>query len=126
EKFSYLRERATSIGRSSKETERYENPSSDFQPVSLERIIEANREALSKYVVKKYFGRITLFRALLGNFDDPRLFWRPVAAGDLQIHDIPSGHFFLGRAASRRILAEKLCDCLDQSQKEYETGRRIL
>jgi len=118
EKFSYLMERATSLSNRYKREERNQNWTDDATSAAFERVVEANREAVSKYMPEKYLGRITLFRATLGDCPDPQLYWGPFAAGGLEIHDVPSPHSLLQRNGSRRILAKKLRDCLDRAQKE--------
>jgi len=62
---------------------------------------EAHRRALDRHVFEPYAGKITLMRAadrgpeVLGKVEDPTLGWAPLAAGGLEIHDIPTGHIYM-------------------------------
>ena len=62
---------------------------------------QAHRRALEAYVSKPYAGKITLMRAadrgpeVLGKREDPSLGWAPLAAGGLEIHDVPTEHIYM-------------------------------
>ena len=62
---------------------------------------EAHRRALAKYVWQPYAGKITLMRAsnrgpeVLGKREDPTLGWGRLAAGGLEIHDVPTEHIYM-------------------------------
>jgi thioesterase domain-containing protein len=62
---------------------------------------EAHRRALARYVCEPYAGKITLMRAadrgpeVLGKREDPTLGWGRLAAGGLEIHDVPTQHIYM-------------------------------
>jgi acyl transferase domain-containing protein/thioesterase domain-containing protein/acyl carrier protein len=62
---------------------------------------EAHRRALESHIFEPYAGKLTLMRAadrgpeVLGKREDPTLGWASLAAGGLEIHDIPTGHIYM-------------------------------
>ena len=82
-------------------------------------------KALSQYVPQVYPGRVTLFRTRKGVVTwhhDPKFGWGELAAGGLEIHDIPGWHFDIAgwhtnflREPDVQVLAEKLRACLDKA-----------
>jgi len=62
---------------------------------------EAHRRALARHVFQPYAGKITLMRAadrgpeVLGKREDPTLGWASLAAGGLEIHDVPTEHIYM-------------------------------
>jgi thioesterase domain-containing protein/acyl carrier protein len=62
---------------------------------------EAHRHALATHVWEPYAGKITLMRAsdrgpeVLGKREDPSLGWASLAAGGLEIHDVPTEHIYM-------------------------------
>jgi thioesterase domain-containing protein/acyl carrier protein len=85
----------------------------------------ANMWAAARYVPQYYPGRITLFLAeesLAKSPSDPRLNWRNLAAGGLEIYPVPGSHETitctpnaLPEEAHIRVLAERLRTCLTLS-----------
>jgi thioesterase domain-containing protein/acyl carrier protein len=65
--------------------------------LSLFEAEEAHKRALTRYTFRTYPGKITLMRAAhrgysISERDDPTLGWRQFAGGELEIHDVSSGH----------------------------------
>jgi acyl transferase domain-containing protein/thioesterase domain-containing protein len=62
---------------------------------------EAHRRALARHVFEPYAGKITLMRAtdrgpeVLGKREDPTLGWGALAAGGLEIHNVPTEHIYM-------------------------------
>jgi hypothetical protein len=88
-------------------------------PQSAVTMEEVNRFAAGRYVPRTYPGRLTLLRTLLSPrlaVDDPQFGWGGLAAGGIDIHEIPGSHLEITDEPHVRILAQKLGSCLDQSQ----------
>jgi thioesterase domain-containing protein len=72
-------------------------------PIDLRYFLmdEAHRRALARHVFEPYAGKISLMRAsdrgpeVLGKREDPSLGWASLAAGGLQIHDVPTEHIYM-------------------------------
>ncbi|HZI87679.1 MAG TPA: alpha/beta fold hydrolase, partial [Pyrinomonadaceae bacterium] len=83
---------------------------------ALVRTLRAIIHAEENYVPtgKIYPGRITLFWAMnsIKDFEDNRLGWRRLAAGGLEVHEIPGNHTTIREEPNVRVLAEKLKVCL--------------
>ncbi|MFB2895116.1 amino acid adenylation domain-containing protein [Aerosakkonemataceae cyanobacterium BLCC-F50] len=75
------------------------------------------------YVPKSYPGRITLFLSSdthlrLNPECDPRLKWGQLAAGGLEVYEVPGNHSTLLSEPHIQVLAEKLRACLDKAQTD--------
>jgi len=80
--------------------------------------IDVALEALREYVPRVYSGRVTLFRASkrpAGYNNDRDLGWGELAAGGVEIHEIPGYHGSIVREPRVRILTERLQQCLSQT-----------
>ncbi len=82
-------------------------------------IIDANVQALDKYIFQAYPGRITLLRTEDQNRDDavgmqydPQFGWGDLVAGGIDIHYVPGSHLSLLKEPYVRVVAEKLQACL--------------
>jgi len=69
--------------------------------------------AAQQYVVKPYSGKITMFRAARGiALDDPRygnaLGWQNIAAGGVEIHEVPGTHRDLLKQPNVQSLASEI------------------
>jgi aspartate racemase len=88
-------------------------------PIPLQNFThrEENAEALKHYVPQVYPGRVTLFKAMdtVPPDVDPELGWGELAAGGIEIHEVPNDHLGMLREPGVQILAEKLKACLDQA-----------
>ncbi len=92
------------------------------QRLRLLSILEENRQAEAKYVPQVYPGQVTLFRSV----DDQKYFsraylesgygWQNLAAGGVEIHDIPGDHLGILAEPNVQVLGEKLSKCLEQAQ----------
>jgi aspartate racemase len=90
------------------------------------KIMGAMRQAAINYDPQVYRGSITLFRATTqpAMFDhDPKLGWGRLAAGDLEIHQVPGYYGTMMLEPHVRVLAEQLRACLlaghpDESNKQ--------
>ena len=89
---------------------------------ALVRTLAAIIEAEGNYVPtgKVFPGRITLFWAMnsIEDFDDNRLGWRRLAAGGLDVYEIPGNHTTIREEPNVRVLAEKLKLCLKKAMLE--------
>ncbi len=69
----------------------------------------------TRYVPRIYPGRVTLFRAEkreLGLGSDPTLGWAALAAGGVEVHEVPGYHGAIIAEPRVRFLAEPLIACL--------------
>ncbi len=76
-----------------------------------------NWQASEDYVPQVYTGRITLFQAKEANLDFSyypvtQLGWGELAAGGLDIYEIPGSHLSMVQEPHVQVLAEKLSACL--------------
>jgi acyl transferase domain-containing protein/thioesterase domain-containing protein/acyl carrier protein len=77
------------------------------------QVEEAHRRARSRYKVQPYPGKITLMRAAdvretAATRRNPTLGWETLAAGGLEIHDVPGGHTSMFLEPNVSVLAETL------------------
>lgn len=90
-------------------------------PSALQKVQEANLKATLAYVPQVYPGRVTLLRCIMeapGHCHDPELGWGGLAAGGLEIHQIPGLHHDILANPHVKVLAEKLRACLDKAQAD--------
>jgi amino acid adenylation domain-containing protein len=77
------------------------------------------RETLA-YTPRAYPGRVTYFRCTkLGgrNARDPSMGWRTLAAGGVDVHEVPGEHLTLLRQPHVQVLGAKLAGCLDAARR---------
>ncbi|HEX2268956.1 MAG TPA: amino acid adenylation domain-containing protein [Pyrinomonadaceae bacterium] len=89
-----------------------------FVPADDKPEIDIAFQALRDYVPQIYPGRVTLFRASkrsLGDKTDRDLGWGKLAAGGVEIHEIPGYHGSIVMEPRVRILAQKLEACISQT-----------
>ncbi len=92
-------------------------PNSGELPELFRRIEEVNRLAVRNYVPKRYSGKVTLLRAIerpTRKYYDPYLGWGEIAAGGVEIVEVPGHHKTLILEPCVRFLAEKLREYLDK------------
>jgi amino acid adenylation domain-containing protein len=92
-------------------------------PENYIQIEDQIARAGQKYVPKIYPGKLTLFRASnqpLGIYPDPTLGWDGLAAGGLEIHEVPGHHGSIVAEPNVRVLAEKLNECIGAAELENE------
>ncbi len=90
-------------------------------PHSLRNLVvrDAIGEAYRNYYPKVYAGKVIFFRAV----DQPKKYtyhlkkWEELAAGGLEIHDIPGNHDSIMSEPHVSTLAEKLKACIQRGEK---------
>ena len=85
-----------------------------------------NNEAKSHYVAKPYQGQIFLFRASQGQVlecSDPTLGWGCVAAGGLEIYEVPGAHWNMLVKPHVQLLANSIRAWLDRAQAQSSESR---
>jgi amino acid adenylation domain-containing protein len=90
------------------------------QARNLFHLFKGNVQAFRSYVPKVYSGRITLFRAAYradGICEDPTLGWGDLAAGGVEIHDVPGTHYTMIKAPQVQYLASELTRSIRESGK---------
>lgn len=80
---------------------------------------QENQEAASNYVPQAYPGPVSFFRAMdeiagVSSYHDSLLGWGELAAGGLEIHEVPSTHLGMLQEPHVQVLAEKLKACIDR------------
>jgi thioesterase domain-containing protein len=115
---------ATRVGLRSKHPLPQDLGGPEFLPQDLRRMFKLNEQAARDYKPQSYQGRVTLFKAtdepssitlLATSRRYPLLGWDSLAAGGVEVHEVPGGHAFEGSLLSEphvRVLAEKLKACL--------------
>jgi thioesterase domain-containing protein len=86
-------------------------------------------ETAARYDLRAYAGRITLFSLASRDgmsdslFDpavveiDPQLGWGHIAAGGVEVHEVPGEHIGIFQEPHVRFLAEKLTGCLEAARR---------
>jgi amino acid adenylation domain-containing protein/non-ribosomal peptide synthase protein (TIGR01720 family) len=106
---------------------RHDLVTADFALTDLRRYFERywiNIMAAHRYRPAPYAGRLTLFRArhradLPAEVQrDPALGWGPLAAGGVEVHEVPGNHFNLTQPPHVAALAERLRDCLEHRAED--------
>jgi aspartate racemase len=90
-------------------------------PGNLIQLEDKIYRAGQKYVPQLYPGKITLLRATnqpLGIYPDPTLGWEGLAAGGIEIREVPGHHGSIVAEPYVRILAEELRVCIEKAQLE--------
>ncbi len=92
-------------------------------PQSFGTINDINSFAAAEYIPRPYGGRLTVFRTM-NNFrpdlDDYELGWGSLAAGGVEVHEIPGEHLDITSEPNVQTLAAKLRACLSQAQGSNE------
>jgi len=93
-----------------------------FLPRPVKQVRKALRSASDAYVPQPYSGKITYFRPVqksLFTSDLPAAGYAELAAGGLDIHEIPGSHDNLMAEPQVIVLAERLKACLAQARAQY-------
>jgi len=88
-------------------------------PPHLSSTAFASMRAARSYKAQSYPGRVTLFRVTEpweGGGRDPYLGWDGVAAGGVEVYEVPGDHFTLLEEPHVEMLAAQLKSRLDQTQ----------
>ncbi|HEU4432688.1 MAG TPA: thioesterase domain-containing protein, partial [Pyrinomonadaceae bacterium] len=136
-KVKYTREKAVMVGDRMKWTIRkavesrlkkvahtWARSNGNSESAENQKRIDTAIKALREYVPGVYPGRVTLFRASkqpAGYNTDRDLGWEKLAAGGVEVHEIPGYHGSIVMEPRVRILAERLQACLFQSQESTFT-----
>ncbi len=96
------------------------------QNLSLSKLWETNDRAADNYVPQVYPGRITQFRPIkqYRRYDGPELGWDKLAAGGLEIHELPVYPAGMLVEPFVSVLAEKLKACIHKAL-EMEPSNKI-
>jgi thioesterase domain-containing protein len=95
---------------------------SDIEVSQAQPFIElckADFKATQNYILHRYPGRITLFKAgqeLEGISSDPTLGWNEWAAHGVDVHVVPGNHATMVYKPHVEVLANRLRACLDQAR----------
>jgi thioesterase domain-containing protein/acyl carrier protein len=96
---------------------------------SRREFLNAMREARLNYHPSVYRGRVALFRASrqpAGYDRDPQMGWGTLAAGGLEIHEIPGYYGSIVFEPNVKILAEQLKACLNGTQSAESSNEEII
>ena len=103
----------------------------DIEASQAHRLIElckSDFRASRNYVLHRYPGRVTLFKAsenLSGNPIDPTLGWSDWAEGGVDVQIVPGNHATMVYKPNVETLAEKLAACIEQVKRIRCEGNRI-
>ena len=98
----------------------------DIEPSQAHRLIElckSDFRASRNYVLRRYPGRVTLFRAIedpSGKPLDPTLGWSDWAEGGVEVQLVPGNHATMVYKPNVETLAEKLAECIDRAEPGRE------
>jgi thioesterase domain-containing protein len=84
---------------------------------AVKKLEAVHLQARLNYIHHPYHGLITVFRAKEqppGFYRDPQFGWGSIAAGGLEIYDIPGYHTDVVQSP---VLAEKMKICIDKALK---------
>ena len=96
----------------------------DIEASQAQRLIDlckSDFRASRNYVLHRYPGRVTLFKAsedLSGTSSDPTLGWSEWADGEVDVQMVPGNHANMVYKPNVQVLAEKLTACIDQAQSD--------
>ncbi|HYM74921.1 MAG TPA: SDR family NAD(P)-dependent oxidoreductase [Candidatus Dormibacteraeota bacterium] len=90
-------------------------------PQRVSTLQDINRFAMSLYRPTLYPGRLIIFRSVTRSVgavpeNDELLGWGGLAAGGIEVQDVPGSHGDMLNEPNVRVLAEKLQICLDRVQ----------
>jgi len=98
----------------------------DIEASQAHRLIElckSDFRASRNYVLRRYPGRVTLFKAsedLSGNSLDPTLGWSDWAQGGVDVQIVPGNHATMVYKPNVETLAVKIAACIEQVQRSLE------
>ena len=98
----------------------------DIEASQAHRLIDlckSDFRASRNYVLHRYPGRVTLFKAsddLSGNLLDATLGWSDWAEGGVDVQLVPGNHATMVYKPNVETLADKLTACIDQVQLDLE------
>jgi len=84
------------------------------------RVFSANSQAAYRYVPKAYPNNITLFKASEPSGDeDSTSGWSELAAGGVEVHQVPGNHLTMLREPHVQVVAKQLRKCIEKAQGHY-------
>ena len=92
-------------------------------PPAVKQVRRSCVAAEESYQPQLYPGRITLFRASergLRGLEDAGGGWEQFSGGGLEVHELDGDHGNILNEPGVRILAARLCDCLDAAHSERQ------
>ena len=92
-------------------------------------ILESSLKAIDDYVIKRYDGRVTLFRARQGPpriHSDPRGGWSSVALGGVKVYEVPGDHMSMFEEPHLDELAAAVREVLRRQSAAEPTARPIV
>jgi thioesterase domain-containing protein len=98
----------------------------DIEASQAHRLIElckSDFRASRNYVLRRYPGRVTLFKAsedLSGNLLDSKLGWSEWAEGGVDVQLVPGNHATMVYKPNVETLAEKLAACIARVQLDLD------
>ncbi len=120
----FLRERLRMLVQIVTQRDLWRGDRSEF---SVRVVTQANLLALQQYTPRVYPGRVVLFRAegrQVAADDDPRLAWRQLSTGGLEIYTVPGDDSGLMLAEPHvRVVAEQLNACIERAQASLSSSR---
>ena len=90
-------------------------------PLNLRTVVDANKFAAANYLPRPYPGRITLLRCTerdIRDRDDYFLGWGRLAAGGIDVFDVPGHHLTITKEPNIRVLADRLRDCIEKASAD--------
>jgi amino acid adenylation domain-containing protein len=97
---------------------RFINKFKSPQDLIHQKIEQVNTQALKKYKIEAYPGKVVLFQARVKQtkeYFDPNGGWGQIALGGVEIQDVPGDHSsFLLEETNLRVFAQKLNDSLEK------------
>jgi aspartate racemase len=90
------------------------------------KIARAQYQALKNYKPQRYAGRLTLFRARMQPFfssHDPHKGWSRVAAGRIEVRNIPGNHLGMLQEPHVQVLAGELRACLESQDPKTQVSK---
>lgn len=109
----------TRLGTRIKTTSQSSRGFEDPIPRSLREVQEANLQASSYYVPKVYPAKLIVFRPSkqpVEYLHDLQMGWGALAAGGIEVHEVPGIHQSIIVEPRVRVLAEQLRACLQKAQ----------
>jgi thioesterase domain-containing protein len=93
-------------------------------PPAWRQIRKAHKAAWDAYVPRPYAGKVISFRASqrsLRGSDDPKGEWSRLAAGVVDVQDVPGDHNTMMTEPCVQVLARQLQACMEKSQEVDST-----
>ena len=86
---------------------------------------QAHVQAIMAYEPGVFPGRLTLFRVrtlALSHWDDPEMGWGTLAAGGLDVRQIPGAHYNILESPHVEHLSQQLMECIAEANESLRSG----